>query len=261
MKNQAEQLEERERDVCTLHKDISRMKINFKNIQPAQAEMNKKLEYAYGLTPTYLAGLQETRGDIDRLAHNIDQEIREQKRKDHNARELLQRQWVQQLKGSQDEMANRHNYLCSHVGAVLNSHCEMLKNLQWKQHLLEENERNKLTNKVGTQRVESPPCPSPVDAVHVQPRSRSEPTRGRRIEAEAPLYTFAPLGESSYSSVSRRQTSFRPVSKTYPGAFPRDRNLSERVFCLQWSLCHIYSRHDWKNARTTEPPKESFQKD
>ncbi len=92
MKHQAEQLEERERDVSTLHKDFSRMKINFKNIKSAQAEMNKKLEYTYGLTPTYLAGLQETRGDIDRFAHNIDKEIREQKMKDHNAHELLQRQ-------------------------------------------------------------------------------------------------------------------------------------------------------------------------
>ncbi len=67
------------------------MKINFKNIQSAQAEMNKKLEYTYGLTPTYLAELQETRGDIDRLAQNFDQEILEQKMKDHNARELMQR--------------------------------------------------------------------------------------------------------------------------------------------------------------------------
>ncbi len=45
MKQQAERSEERERDVSTLHKDFSRMKINFKNIQSAQAEMNKKLEY------------------------------------------------------------------------------------------------------------------------------------------------------------------------------------------------------------------------
>ncbi len=51
--------------------------------------MNKKLEYTYGLTPTFLAGLQETRGDIDRLAHNIDQEIQEQKMRDRNAREVM----------------------------------------------------------------------------------------------------------------------------------------------------------------------------
>jgi chromosome segregation ATPase len=62
MKHQAERLEERERDVSTLHKEFSRMKINFKNIQSTQAEMNKKLEYTYGLNPTYLAGLQQTRG-------------------------------------------------------------------------------------------------------------------------------------------------------------------------------------------------------
>jgi hypothetical protein len=86
MKHHAEQLEERERDVSTLHKDFSRIKINFKIIQSAQAEMNKKLEYTCSLTPTYLAGLQETRMYIDRLAQNIDQEIREQKMKDHSAR-------------------------------------------------------------------------------------------------------------------------------------------------------------------------------
>ncbi len=158
--------------------------------------MNKKLEYTYGLTPTYLARLQETRGDIDRLAHIIDQEIQEQKMRDNNARELMERQWVQLLKGSQDEIAQRHNDLCSHIGAILNNHGEMLKNLQWKQHLLKENERNKLTDNVGTQRTESTPCPSPGDPVHVQPRSRSEPTKGRRIAAEPPLYTFAPLGTS-----------------------------------------------------------------
>jgi hypothetical protein len=116
MRQQAEQSEERERDVSTLHKDFSRMKINFKDIQSTQAEMSKKLEYTFGLIPTYLAGLQETRGDIDRLAHNIDQEMQEQKIKDHNARELMERQWVQLLKGSQDEMEQRHNNLCSHIG-------------------------------------------------------------------------------------------------------------------------------------------------
>jgi hypothetical protein len=57
MKHQAEQLEERKRDVSTLHKGFSRIEINFKNIQFIQAEMNKKLEYTYGFTPTYLAGL------------------------------------------------------------------------------------------------------------------------------------------------------------------------------------------------------------
>ncbi len=116
--------------------------------------------------------------------------------KDHSARELMQSQWVQQLNRNQDEMATRHNDLCFYVGAVLNSHGEMLKSLQWKQHLMEENERNTLTDKVGTKSTESSPCPSPVDPVHVQPRSRSEPTQGRRVEAEAPLYTFAPLGAS-----------------------------------------------------------------
>jgi chromosome segregation ATPase len=181
MRQQAEQSEERERDVSTLHKDFSRMKKNFKEIQSTQAEMSKKLEYTYGLTPTYLAGLQETRGDVDRLAHNIDQEMQEQKIKDHNARELMERQWVQLLKGSQDEMAQRHHSLCSHIGVVLNGQSEMLKDLQWKQHLMEENERNKLAQRVGNKRTESSPCPSPVDPVHVQPRSRSEPTQGRRI--------------------------------------------------------------------------------
>jgi hypothetical protein len=62
MQHQTEQLEESERVVSTLHKDFSRMKINFYNIQSTQAKMKKKLEYTYGLTPTYLAGLQETRG-------------------------------------------------------------------------------------------------------------------------------------------------------------------------------------------------------
>ncbi len=65
--------------------------------------MNKKLEYTYGLTPTYLAGLYETLGYIDRMAQNIDQKDRKQKMKDHSARELMQRQWVQILKGNLDE--------------------------------------------------------------------------------------------------------------------------------------------------------------
>jgi hypothetical protein len=108
----------------------------------------------------------------------------------------MERQWVQLLKGSQDEMAQRHNSLCSHIGVVLNNQSELLKELQWKQHLMEENERNKLAQRVGNKKTESFPCPSPVDPVSVQPRSRSEPTRGRRIEAEPPLYTFAPLGTS-----------------------------------------------------------------
>ncbi len=48
------------------------------------------------------------------------------------------------------------------------------------------------------------------------------------------------------------------MSQTYPGAFPRDRDLSERVFCIQWSLCRIYSQQDWKNTRTTSPPAGKF---
>ena len=80
IKHQAEQTEERDRDIDTLYKDFSRMKVNFKILQSAQTEMNKKLEYTHGLTPTYLSGLQETRGDIDRLAQNFEQEIREQKK-------------------------------------------------------------------------------------------------------------------------------------------------------------------------------------
>ncbi len=87
--------------------------------------------------------------------------------REHNARELMERQWVQQLKGSQDEMARRHIDLCSKIGVVLNSHKEMLKDLQWKQHVMEENERNKLAPRVGNKRTESSPCPSPVDPVHV----------------------------------------------------------------------------------------------
>ncbi len=55
-------------------------------------------------------------------------------------------------------------------------------------------------------------------------------------------------------SVSRLQSRFKQVSKIYPGAFPRDRNLSERVFSIQWSLCSIYSQTDWKNARTKNSP-------
>ncbi len=47
MKHQAEQLGERERDVNILHRDFSRMKINFKIVQSTQAEMNKKLEYTH----------------------------------------------------------------------------------------------------------------------------------------------------------------------------------------------------------------------
>ncbi len=123
--------------------------------------MNKKLEYTNGLDPTYLAGLQETRGDIYRLAHNIDQEVQEQKMRDHNARELMQIQRVQLLKGSQDEMAQRHKDLCSHIGVVLNNHGEMLKDLQWKQHLMEENERNKLTQRVGNKKDRIIPLPLP----------------------------------------------------------------------------------------------------
>ncbi len=42
--------------------------------------MSKKLEYIHGLTLAYLAGLQEKQGDIDRLAQNFNQEIREQKK-------------------------------------------------------------------------------------------------------------------------------------------------------------------------------------
>jgi hypothetical protein len=61
---------------------------------------------------------------------------------------------------------------------------------------MEKIDLNKLTKEAGTKRTESSPCPSFVDPVHVQPRSRSEPSKGRRIEAEAPLYTFAPLGAS-----------------------------------------------------------------
>ncbi len=44
------------------------------------------MEYIHGLTPTYLAGLQETRGDIEKIAQNFDQEIQKQKKKDHDAR-------------------------------------------------------------------------------------------------------------------------------------------------------------------------------
>ncbi len=122
----------------------------------------------------------------------------------------MQRQWVQLLKGSQDEKATRHNDLCSHIGTVLNDHGEMLKDLQWKQHLMEEKERIKLATIVGTKRTEFPTHPSPVDPVHIQTRSRSEPTKERRIEADPPLYTFAPLG---FSFLRRPATP--PIGKIY----------------------------------------------
>ncbi len=115
--------------------------------------------------------------------------------RDHNEQELMERQWVQQLKRSQDEVARRHNDLCSNIGVVLNNHEEMLKDLQWKQHVMEENERNKFAPRVGAKMTESSPCPSPVDPVPVQPRSRSKTTRGRRIEAELPLFYFCPIGD------------------------------------------------------------------
>ncbi len=128
------------------------------------------------------------------------------------------------LKESQDETAQRHNDLCSHIGVVLNNHGKMLKDLQWKQHLMEENERNKLAQRVGTKRKESSPCPSPIDPVPVKPRSRSEPTRGRRIEAEPPLYTFAPLGTSlslggqqPLPSAKSLQPSDKSKSRSIPG--------------------------------------------
>ncbi len=113
MKQQAEQSEEQDRDIDTLYKDFPRMKGNFKNLQSVQTNMNKKLEYKHWLTPMYLAGLQETRGDIDRLAQNIDQEIREQKKTDQDAREYMQKQWVQLLKGTQEGLTTQHHDLCS----------------------------------------------------------------------------------------------------------------------------------------------------
>jgi hypothetical protein len=99
IKHQADQLKERERDASILYKDFSRMKINFKNVQSTQAKMNKKLEYTHGLTPTYLAGLQETRGDIDRLAQKFDEILQEQKKKVHDARELMQKTMGTTLEG------------------------------------------------------------------------------------------------------------------------------------------------------------------
>ncbi len=61
-------------------------KINFKTLPSTRTEMNIKMEYIHGLAPTYLAGLQETRGDIEKIAQNFDQEIQKQKKKDHDAR-------------------------------------------------------------------------------------------------------------------------------------------------------------------------------
>ncbi len=85
----------------------------------------------------------------------------------------MQKQWEQHLRGTEEEMNVRYNYLCSQVGDALNSHGNIMKDLQEKYRVLEENQR--------TKRTDHPSHPSPVNLVHVQPRSRSEPTKGRRI--------------------------------------------------------------------------------
>ena len=89
---------------------------------------------------------------------------------------------------------------------------------------MEEREQIKVAEFMGTKKTEPLPYPPPVNPVHVQPRSRSEPTKGRRIEAEPRLYTFAPLGTSqslggpqSPPSAKSLRHSDKSKSRSIPG--------------------------------------------
>ncbi len=115
----------------------------------------------------------------------------------------MQKQWEHHLRGTEEEMNIRYNDLCSQVGDALNSNEEIMKDLQEKYRFLKENQQPK--------RTKPPSHPSPVNPVHVQPRSRSEPTKGRRIEAEHLHYTFAPLGTSQSLGGLQPLPSSKPV--------------------------------------------------
>ena len=75
---QAQEIEDRDRQIDKIQRDLAKMRISFAGMQSALEGMMPKVEHTLQLTPTYLAGLQEARGDVDRVARNVDITIRQQ---------------------------------------------------------------------------------------------------------------------------------------------------------------------------------------
>ena len=70
------------------------MGISLAGMHSALERMMPKVEHTLQLTPTYLTGLQEARGDVDRVARNMDIEIRQQGDEMRNQMQHLNGQYV-----------------------------------------------------------------------------------------------------------------------------------------------------------------------
>jgi hypothetical protein len=84
------------------------MRISFAGMQSALEGMIPKVEHTVQLTPTYLTGLQETRGDIDRVARNMDIALRQQGEEMRSQMHNLNGQYFHMVGRVREEMLIRN---------------------------------------------------------------------------------------------------------------------------------------------------------
>ena len=122
-----------------------------------------KVEHTLQLTPTYLAGLQEARGDVDRVARNVDITIRQQGDEMRNKMQHLNGQFVHMVVQVREEMLIQHQEMEKRMKYELKDQENGITELQEAYHAIRS---EYLQNFEDIVKYQKPAPPQPVNPVH-----------------------------------------------------------------------------------------------
>ena len=177
MGEQAQEIEDRDRQIYKIQQDLAKMRISFAGMQSALDGMMSKVEHTLQLTPTYLTGLQEARGDVDRVARNMDIALRQQADEMRNQMQHLNGQFVHVVGRVREEMLIRHQEMEARMKYELKDQENGITELQGAYHAMRSENRQNFEDIV---KYQNPAPPQPVNPVHVS-RSHSRNAPDGRI--------------------------------------------------------------------------------
>ena len=160
---QAQEIEDRDRQIDKIQRDLAKMRISFAGMQSALEGMMPKVEHTLQLTPTYLTGLQETRGDVDRVARNMDMVIRQQGEEMRNQMQHLNGQYAQMVGQVREEMLIRHQEMEARMKYELKDQENGITELQGAYHAMRSENRHNVEDIV---KYQTPAPHPPVNPAH-----------------------------------------------------------------------------------------------